>query len=711
MNRFTNSMPRVQRCGVLVLMLMLAPGTMAGAASPAIEAALAMPRTKPVHYVDAALALVDLGVPEKATAIADELVALSPNEDALAQLVESAGSARLLRLAREFPTTVSLVERAMTLAAARSTAPERLQKLAQRLTTGDLAEQQAALADLRQTGTAGVRFVIAAIADANNREAEARLREALVALEPESLPAIVGATADKNEAVATQSIYALGRLAQLGRLRSGTYAALIAVPALLDPAGQPAGEAARWSYQQIAGEPADPATAVRLLDSTIAELLAGSVPWRPDAEDRVAWLDEGEIPTDRAAVALAARLAADRARLTPGETAAQRRALRLAAEAGPLLIDTPLDVERFTTSELLSTLDEALVARQMGAAKRLCEALGQRGDRTALASVQGRPTPLAAALAAPSPAARFAALEAIMTLAPETPFAGSSGVAETLAYFAAASGKRRAVVATPNFAYSAEIAGHLLAAGIAATPTNRGSDLLVPLEKTPDVELALVDLAVLRPGARETLFRLRRLAGGAALPVAVLAPDGRLAEAQALAEEHDLRVIAVARPYGAASVSALAERLTGLRSAEAPTADERAQMATRARGWIAQIAANGPRFYQLRDSIPEITAALAAGDAKTPVAILATLADPASQRRLAAAASNELQPLADRQAAAEGFAESVSRFGLLLSEAEVYAQYQAYNQAATADEPIQRVLGSVLDTIETRRSPRTPTAP
>ena len=69
-------------------------------------------------------------------------------------------------------------------------------------------------------------------------------------------------------------------------------------------------------------------------------------------------------------------------------------------------------------------------------------------------------------------------------------------------------------------------------------------------------------------------------------------------------------------------------------------------------------------------------------------------------------ASQSARRLSDRQAAAAAFGTAISRRGLLLARNDIELQYERYNQSQILDRDTQKVLGSLLDAIEspTRRS-------
>lgn len=563
------------------------------AASPAVEAALSLPRTEPKHYVQAALALSDLRATAEAEVIVGELLKLPLDDAALARLVGSVGTARLTRLGRQLPATAPLVDRALEAAFANATSPERLQRLVDRL-GGDRDQAIDAIRSLRETGATGAEFCVTQIAKTEDADVRARLREALVALDPISLPAVYEATFSENARVRTEAAYALGRLAELNRLRSGIAAALVAAPALTGAPDDPAGEAARWASFQMTRQPATLAGVKSRLDAAVNDLLDGQILFSADA-DR----PDYEPPSDLA-MRIAGRLAQDRADLDPTDRAATRRAVLLTLESGAALTDRlNLGAQSVSLGEVLG---EALDRGLHTAARRCCEAIGERRDLAALAATPRGTAPLIRALDAPHPAVRFAAAQAALAIDPQQPYAGSSRLIAALDYFAGATGDPAAVVAYPQLAKAGQTAGWLIASGYAATPTNRGSEAVAIATASPDTELVLVDRSISMPDAREVLYRLRGTPATALVPVAVLAADGRLSEAQRAAEDHGGaagRVIALPRPHSVEATQSLAVRLAQMLPADWPNAETRVANAGAARAALAELAADGPAFYAL----------------------------------------------------------------------------------------------------------------
>jgi len=89
--------------------------------------------------------------------------------------------------------------------------------------------------------------------------------------------------------------------------------------------------------------------------------------------------------------------------------------------------------------------------------------------------------------------------------------------------------------------------------------------------------------------------------------------------------------------------------------------------------------------------------------AAASVRVLALLGTAGSQQALVDFASQRAIPIESRRQAAEAFAASVGRFGILLTTTQILRQYDRYNASETADRDTQQVLGQLLDALESRR--------
>jgi len=669
----------------------LAPET-----NPAVLAALELPRTKPSHYVGTILSLVDLGRPELAQPILEELQALNLSDVQRAELVSEFGTQRMMRLARAAglaPVGRQFAEACLAAAATEARNPERLQQLIDKLADPSPEVRHAARVDLASAGMPGTMAAVDAFGRETDPARRAALAAAIVRMGPASVDPLLGMLSTGDATLQAEVI----QLLEAMHVAQAT----------------PLVAAARSSDE-----------AEQLLSDAIGRYQRGMRAFATDEDGQVAlwhWNDATKKlgstrhPIDAAQTIWMARLAAALAELRPENRAYQHQAIVLGLE-GDLLgwLHTPVARseppalqalhETADVATLSTSLADAMGQNYTLAAAALAELLGQRVDKTALIAADGRPAPLVAALDYPDRSVRFASLEAIMHIAPDSPFPGSSHVPKTLGYFARGTGQRRAVVAMPTIQRAATVAGLLQTAGFDAAVTNRGSDAVKLAQLSPDVEFVLVDMNIQLPGIRDVLYALRIDPATGHLPVGLLAGEGRLAAAQRLADEHD-RVLAFARPHSEEKVVAMSERLVALAGHNSVSPDARAAQSKQAIVWLGQLLADGPKFYDLRRQTDVIeAAALRPQAASESIAALAVLGTPAGQRALADLASLQTTSIATRREAAQAFDRNVQQHGLLLTSDEILRQYDRYNASATADAESQQVLGTVLDTIESQRS-------
>lgn len=680
------------------------------------RAVLDSERKTPADFVRDLLTLIDLGEAPLGRPLFEELNQRELTADESVGLVTRFGSGALLKLGRAEalgPKAQEFATKCLAVAAERAGDPERLKALVEPLMSDSASRRREAFAGYAAAGERGVAFCLGAMAATNNADHQNRYREALVRLAPLSVPSLRAALRDAEPVVRAQCAWGLG---QIGALEAAPHLAALAVTGDVDPTTQ---QAATWATQRLVGEPPTPELARRLCEQALSDALAGAPPARPDADGTIevaAWDTAANAPrsarltVDAARVVAASRVAADLVRVDPVDAEAQAAAVALGAEARVVLkgaklptppVDPLLGDLQANASEL--ALGFALDQGLPHAAIDLLGVLGERRDPSVLHSNGAAPAPVAAALGSGDHAVRFAALRAIMQIDPQQPFPGSSGVPDALVFFATSAGEPAAVVAMPRLADASHVAGLLGGEGFDARATNRGAGALELIAQGPDVELVLVDLEIAAPYARETLFRLRRTAASAGLPIGLLAADGRLEGAKAVAAEFPATE-AFPRPQTPEGAKQLVARLRKLAGGADRGAATRVEWAREANAWIAAILERGPTFYRLRDRCRPLEETLVyAGDIEAAVPTLSILGTPGSQVALAGYTADASLPGALREGAARGFAASVRRFGVLLTTDQIVQQYDQYNASEGGDAATQRLLGSLLDAIESRR--------
>lgn len=573
--------------------------------NPAVRAALELPREKPADYFQAVSWLIDLGRPELAKPILEELTKIQLTDAQRSALVAEFGSRSMLQLGRTkelAPAGTEFANACMAAAAAAANNPQRIASLVARLTDPSAEVRELARNDLAAIGQPGAIAVLEALAKETNLDRRAALATGAARLHPFVAGPLL-AMLDTADLELRASV--AGLLDQLDVLQ--------AVPLLQ----------------------ASPASAERALTLAIENYRHGTPPFAVDDQGQVDiwyWNDvEKKLGSRRYSVEQAktiwmARLAIKRSKLAPHRREFQRQAIVLGLEAEDQTRNPPgvavaaigpfaylNAVYPLVASADLTTVNDALgdslKANYARAAGALIFELLKRGDANVLLTADGQPSPLANALVHPNRRVRFAALRAIMTLDPTSPYPGSSRVPDALVWFAGSEGTHQALVAMPTLAAATNLAGMLAAHDLDAEATNRGRDAVDLARDMPDLEVIFVDMNIIVPGIRQVLYELRVSPVTGDIPVALMAAESRLAAAERLAAEHD-RVLAVSRPHSPEVLTRIVEDLRTLAGRDAVPADERVAQAAQARQWLETLASGRRPFYIIRrtalNSLPSL---------------------------------------------------------------------------------------------------------
>jgi hypothetical protein len=558
--------------------------------SPAIRAALTLPRQKPSDYLDAIMALIALDRAQLAKPIVDELAKLPLTDEQRADLVRQFGSSTILQLARAkelAPAGAQFADACMAAAHAETNDSQAVAALLAKMLAGPSPEVRAlARNDLVTTGRTGVIETLQMLAQEKDRERRNILLRAAAHMDPLVRGPLL-AMLDTDDAALHADVAALLKhlkVPQAAPLLSANEAAL-----------SHAIEQYRDGMQPFA-----------LTELNQVEMWR----WCPGNK-----LIVELVPADDARVIWMSRLAQQRARISPNNQDYQRDAIVLSLEAAALVrrafemggqprCESAIS-ERFAGQHLSAgvqplnrLLADALDADYPNAAIAVADELGRRRDSRVLFTADSQPSPLATALHSPNRRVRFAALSAIMAIDPPSPYPGSSRVPEALAWFASAAGERRALVAMPSLAAATNLAGMLNANKFYAEATNIGIDAVKLARQSADVEMIFVDHDIDGRGVRDALYELRIHPNTGDVPIALLAPDGELIAAEKLASEHD-RIIAVPRPHSAEVVARRIEQLQQVAGRDATSAQERLAQAEQAHSWLDQLDVTR-RFYTIR---------------------------------------------------------------------------------------------------------------
>lgn len=675
---------------------------------PAVASVLEMPRETPAQQLSAVFLLLDLGQDDVAGVLWKEISGDALDEEEQAALVRELGTARLLKLARlgedsGLAGAREFAEGCLQAAATVNSDPGRLTELITALDEESAAVRGAARTDLAVTGDVGATVCLDALAQADNERLRTELLLTLAKMRPAVEPMLIAAIADGRGQFRRDVIELAGHL----HLQDAVpWLAAVAAGGESDPQVVAASHAALSKMGLSSPSPAD-ARAVVLneihqLGSHDQPPAANTPWWSYDGEQQK--LSGRDVTASENQLLNTARLARMLGQL-PGATPADRRlsllyAYQVAEATGqPLAVADAQWAAALGVVEIGNMLHEALENNQISAAIACANLLADRGEPAALQSMGGQRGPLARALVHPDRELRFAALAAVMKIAPTQSFAGASGVSQALWYFAAGAGAPQAVAASSNISRASDWAGQLRGLGYDAAPVTTGREALLTALNLPRLELLLVDSDIGRPLLREVIFGVRSQPRLARVPVAVLSSLDNLARAEQIAAT-DAWLLATPRSQGNEAMEYVVAQLDQKRARNL-TMQRRTEQAVAALGWIASSLENGHPYDELLRESKLVSETLYQPDLyEASLRVLSVLGTADSQQLLVDYVSTPTLPIEARRAGADAFLESVSRFGKLLTSAEILRQYDRYNSSETADRETQKVLGDVLDVLE-----------
>jgi hypothetical protein len=667
--------------------------------------------------------MADFGFYPEAKDYVDRFIAAKPTPADCAAIIHEQGTASLLRLDRVAKLDAKgrqMVEMILDGAAKHARDPDRLDKLAAQVADGSPTARREAIIELAEADRLGAAALVAALADAERNQQHAAIRDALVALEKRSIEPLVAALDSPDPTVQAQAAECLGRIGD----RSAVFSLL--APALAGDAKMEVVAAAGTALHDLIGQAPSRRVAQELLAKEAQDHLQRRVRQRESAAGQVTlwqW-DSGKrrpvasnLSQDSAQAQLAARLARDLYRINPELSENRRLYVVTSLEHAKLSggLDQPLRLPRsqagawkrgaieaaaMTPEVLEEALATALDQDRIAAAIAICEILGQRGSALRLYQSDSQPVTLVDAARYPDRRVRFAAAAAVMKLNPISPYAGSSFVAEAVADLVTAAGRPRAMVAGPRADHAQSLAGLLSGLGYETVVATSGRECVLGLSQSADYEFLLLDAGIGEPTilwVHDALGRDRRTAR---LPIGLVADQAAWEVAQRLAR-HDSRTLVFPQAQDEPTIAGQVRQLMEIAGANIVPADVRLKHAETALGWMAATADNPHGLYDWRRHESAVQRALGVSKLTSKAAaVLAKLGTHSSQRSLVELASQHARPLAVRQAAAAGFAQSVPRFGVQLTTDEIAAQYERYNQSREFDVVTQRLLAAVLDAME-----------
>jgi HEAT repeat protein len=683
---------------------------MALAQAPGPELFAKEPRT-PLELWEAADYLIRTGQANKAVPYLERFEKSQPDDATWVAIRGRYGLGSVLRLDAN-PATRPYAQRAADALAAAvrryTTRPDRIARFVAEL-TGTPEEQDYAVRHLQEAGPYAVPFLVEAL---RRPGLSTRERELLVhnigRLDRSAVPALLAVLDSSEPALVADAATALG---QIRAPEAEPYLTFLAASAGTAPRVR---AAASGAVARIVSQPfaASPRTPVQVLTAAAWSHHRERPEFPEEPVTIWEWDGKKNVPVPRdvtraeANSILGLRFARDALRLDPGDRSAQVAQLSLALERATRQVhpeavpaQTP-DVFAVATSAGPSVLSEVLETAvadgkaDLAAVAALAVAkVTHRADLPAA----GRPHPLVRALAAPGRRTQFIAARALVDLAPDRPFSGSSLVVPALARFINNQPLSRAIVIDSNPNRGGRIAGFLRDLGYHPELEPTGSDGFRAAVLTADIELVLVSFDLFEGSWRltDTLANLQADARTAGLPLFVYGPyDLRIKRPNLERGFPGIRYLVP--PLDAATLERELKPLP-----RALPAEERARYAREAVTLLDRIARNGrsPMAADLRAVEPELTAALNSPETvQAAASALSELPDPDAQRSLLDLVLDPSRPANLRRSAADRVVHSIQRFKPLITARQEARLVATLDQEA--DPGVRAGLASIIKVLK-----------
>ena len=315
------------------------------------------------------------------------------------------------------------------------------------------------------------------------------------------------------------------------------------------------------------------------------------------------------VPTETALRTLAAQSLYDAYRLDPSDPSIRAAAQVAAAEM--ILyrdgLDSPPNIEAYrsllpglTTEDHAAALRLALeTGHEKGAI--IPVALLEESRDASLCVGENGPSDLVRAAVSRDRRLRFAALRAIVNLAPGVSYTGSSSVTASLIWFTTSAGKRRAVVAAPDMETIGEVGNFIGDGDVLTVPAGTGRDILTKAQNDADVEFVVALSDVKTPDPRAVAQALAADFRTHDIPILIVFEDDtRRDQARRYGEGEPNAMVSVI-PFDKESGKRLVGELYAKTDPRQVPAKVRFEQAKEAIGLLTRLREAGENVYYIED--------------------------------------------------------------------------------------------------------------
>ena len=611
------------------------------------------------------------------------------------------------------PTGQTFAKQVLGAAKAYAASPQRIDQLVKKLSDEEISVRSNALNQLKRIGTPAYAAMLDVFAD-ENRSAEFNgIRGAVQHLGDDATEVLIAAARSGNDQLQAEAYVALTKLRSEEALEVVGY--LYLSPKTSSSVKQLALRSLERAYgtvdrQRLYCDIADDAKASLKVIETAFDSQAQVNAWMFDKQKKK--FIRARIPAALAAKRLAAIQAELLYEIQPGTTFNRQLFMLTQLESAKRAVgaDDSIDAKALlkkfgnpSPHELDNLLKRALELRLMPASIGICELIKQQANPAAL-QTSGR-SQLIEAILYGDRHLQFAAFDAVKAIDPKTAYAGSSHVMDLAVFLAKTQGIEKALVGHLLGPSSQSYASVVSSSGLSVSSARNGRQFYNAAIGSPDFRIFILTESLARPAARELIQLLRSDWRTRQIPIGFVGDATSTLSSVKILAQTDPLLRPLELSFDSGIVASQLSQIQSLCSSWPVSATSRLLHGQVAASWMLKIIGqkDGRSFYQIHKHEDSIFRLLAIdGYTSKACQMIAKLGTAKSQETLVNFASQSGYTIEQREIATKCFADSVERFGTLLTTDQIQQQYDRYNASESDSAEVQKLMGQVLDAIEKR---------
>ena len=670
----------------------------------------------PDELLNAIKTLLDVEAIGDARFYLDKLVKQNMSQQQLFELFQLRGTEFFYELHATdslAPTGRTFAKQVLAAAKAYAVSPQRIEQLVKKLSSENINVRSNALKQLNRIGPPAYAAMLEVFADESRSAEFSGIRGAVQSLDNDATEVLIAAARSGQAQIQLEAFVALTKLRSEEALEIVGY--LYLSPKTPASVKQLALRSLQRAYTTVDSnrlycDIADDARASLKVIETAFDSQAMVNDWSFDRKKKK--FVRTRIPAALAAKRLAAVQAELLYEIQPGTTFNRQLFMLTQLESakravGPDgIVDAEALLKKFgnpTSNELDNLLKRALELKLMPASIAICELMKKKADPAVLqTSVRSQ---LIEAILHGDRHLQFAAFDAVNAIDPKTAYPGSSHVMELAVFLAETQGIEKALVGHLLGPSSQSYASVVSSSGLSVSSARNGHQFYNMAIESPDYKIFIVTESLAKPAARELIQLLRSDWRTRQIPIGFIGSSASSLNSVRILAQSDPLLRPLELNFDARIVASQLSQIRSLSSSWPVSPTSRLLHGQVAANWMLKIIdqKENRRFYQIRKHEESIYRLLAIdGYTSKACEMIAKLGTGKSQEALANFASQSGYPIEQRKTATKCFADSVERFGTLLTTDQIQQQYDRYNASESDSAEVQKLMGQMLDAIEKR---------